>query len=38
MSVLTVRGSYPVFGRLDNGRFTALPSPARSEEPLPAAW
>lgn len=38
MSVGTVRGSYPVFGRLDNGRFTTLPTRARLLAPLPAAW
>ncbi|PZS40196.1 MAG: hypothetical protein DLM62_04145 [Pseudonocardiales bacterium] len=38
MSVLTVRGSSPVLGRLDNGRFTTLPSPARSPEQVLAAW
>jgi hypothetical protein len=38
MDVLTVQGSRTVTGRLDNGRFTALPSPAGVVYPLPAAW
>jgi hypothetical protein len=38
MNVLTVQGSHTVLGRLDNGRFTALPSPAGTVESLPAAW
>ena len=38
MSVETVRASGTVLGRLDNGRFTTLPTPALALEPLPAAW
>jgi hypothetical protein len=38
MNVLTVQGSRTVTGRLDNGRFTALPGPAGVVYPLPAAW
>jgi hypothetical protein len=39
MNVQTVRSSGPmVFGRLDNGRFTKLPGPARELVSLPAAW
>ena len=39
MNVLTVYSGGPmVFGRLDNGRFTTLPSPAGRARSLPAAW
>jgi hypothetical protein len=38
MNVQTVQSSPMVFGRLDNGRFTTLPSPAGELESLPAAW
>jgi hypothetical protein len=39
MNVLTVYSGGPmVFGRLDNGRFTTLPSPAGELASLPAAW
>jgi hypothetical protein len=39
MNVLTVQSGGPmVFGRLDNGRFTTLPSPAGELASLPAAW
>ena len=38
ISVETLRASGTVLGRLDNGRFTTLPTPAEALEPLPAAW
>jgi hypothetical protein len=34
----TVRGSALLVGRVDNGRFTALPSPSPSSELVEAAW
>ena len=38
MSVVTAQASSAVLGRLGNGRFTTLPSPAGSPEEVLAAW
>jgi hypothetical protein len=38
VSGATVRGSAPLVGRVDNGRFTALPVPSPGFQLVEAAW